>query len=60
MVSTVNKVEFPTDEVERARAILDGLGVSYQVGKVATGNRVKSRFCAKAGPYFIPETWAPV
>ena len=37
MVSTVNKVEFPTDEVERARAILDGLGVSYQVGKVATG-----------------------
>lgn len=37
MVSTVNKVEFPTDEVERAKAILDGLGVSYQVGKVATG-----------------------
>lgn len=38
MVSTVHKLDFPTDEVERAGAILDKLGVAHEVGRVATGD----------------------
>lgn len=37
LVSTVNRIEFPTSEVERTSAILKALGVSYRTGKVATG-----------------------
>lgn len=37
LVSTVNRIEFPTSEVERTSAILKDLGVSYRTGKVATG-----------------------
>lgn len=42
-VSTVDRLEFPTDEVERTRAILDGLGVDHRVGKVATGEVFMTR-----------------
>lgn len=37
MVSTVNRLSFPTDEPDRAAAILRQLGVDHQVGRVATG-----------------------
>ena len=37
LVSTVNRIEFPTSEVERTSAILKALGISYRTGKVATG-----------------------
>jgi len=37
LVSTVNRIEFPTSEVEQNAAILDRLGVKFQTGKVATG-----------------------
>lgn len=37
MVSTVNRVEFPTDEVERLSALLTSQGVDHRVGRVATG-----------------------
>ena len=37
MVSTVNKINFPTDDLPLTKAILDNLGVAYLTGKVATG-----------------------
>ena len=37
LVSTVNRIDFPTSEVERAAAILERLGVAFRTGKVATG-----------------------
>ena len=37
MVSTVDKVEFPTNEVDKASAILKKLGIPFRTGKVATG-----------------------
>ena len=37
LVSTVNRVDFPTSEVERLSAILTGQGVAHRVGRVATG-----------------------
>jgi len=37
LVSTVNRVVFPTDELERAEGILASLGVAYRTGRVATG-----------------------
>lgn len=37
LVSTVNQIDFPTSEVERASAILEKLGVPFCTGKVATG-----------------------
>ena len=37
LVSTVNRVEFPTDGVEQLTAILAKLGVAHLTGKVATG-----------------------
>ena len=46
MVSTVDRVDFPTTEPERLSALLTALGTEHQVGRVATGevclrNRVK-------------------
>ena len=38
LVSTVNRIEFPTDGPEGAAAILNRLGITYEVGKVATGD----------------------
>lgn len=37
LVSTVNRIDFPTSEVERAAAILKKLCVPFRTGKVATG-----------------------
>lgn len=37
MVSTVNKIEFPTDDLALMQSILDKQGVTYHTGKVATG-----------------------
>ena len=37
LVSTVNRVEFPTDGLELAKEILSGLGAEYKTGRVATG-----------------------
>lgn len=37
LVSTVNRIDFPTSEVEKAAAILKKLGVPFRTGKVATG-----------------------
>ena len=37
LVSTVNRVEFPTSEIEKASAILTDLSVDFRTGKVATG-----------------------
>lgn len=37
MVSTVDRVEFPTSEPERLSAILTAQGVAHRVGRLATG-----------------------
>ena len=37
MVSTVDRVEFPTSEPEKAAALLKDLGAAFRTGKVATG-----------------------
>ena len=37
MVSTVDRVDFPTTEPERLSALLTALGPEHQVGRVATG-----------------------
>ena len=37
LVSTVNRIDFPTSEVEKTSAILGNLGVPFQTGRVATG-----------------------
>ena len=37
LVSTVNQIDFPTSEVDKAAAILEKLGVEFRTGKVATG-----------------------
>ena len=43
MVSTVDRVYFPTDEVERLSALLTSQGVEHQVGRVATGEVFMTR-----------------
>lgn len=43
LVSTVNKISFPTDEPERLKAILSSLGVDFATGRVATGEVFMTR-----------------
>lgn len=43
MVSTVNRVEFPTSEPERLSAMLTAQGVAHRVGRVATGEVFMTR-----------------
>ena len=38
LVSTVNKVSFPTADFDRARAAMDKTGYAYRTGRVATGD----------------------
>ena len=38
LVSTVNKVSFPTADLDRAKAAMDKTGYPYRVGRVATGD----------------------
>lgn len=37
-VSTVNRLTFPTSDLERAKAAMDKVGLPYRVGTVATGD----------------------
>jgi len=37
LVSTVNRIEFPTSEVDKASVILEKMGINFRTGKVATG-----------------------
>lgn len=43
MVSTVDRVEFPTSEPERLSAMLTAQGVAHRVGRVATGEVFMTR-----------------
>ncbi len=38
LVSTVNQIEFPTGELEKAKAAMDATGYAYRTGLVATGD----------------------
>ena len=38
LVSTVNRLEFPVARLSLAKQLLDGMGVSYVTGKVASGD----------------------
>ena len=56
LVSTVNKVSFPTADLEKAKAAMNRTGFPYRVGRVATGD-----WFALPGERvnFIRETFAP-
>ena len=56
MVSTVNKINFPTDDLPLMRSILDKLQTSYLVGKVATGEvfMVKGERTNRVAKLFAP------
>lgn len=56
MVSTVNRVEFPTDDLERMQEILSGMGVEFVTGRVATGDIFMTR---GDRANWIDETFAP-
>lgn len=57
LVSTVDKVEFPTDSPERLSAILTAQGVPHQVGRVATGEV----FMTKGNrANWVAETFSPM
>ncbi len=38
LVSTVNRIDFPTSDLDRAKAAMDKTGYAYRVGRVATGD----------------------
>jgi adenosylhomocysteine nucleosidase len=38
LISTVNRMDFPTARLEDAKTVLDELGIAYRVGSVATGD----------------------
>ncbi|MBR2132415.1 MAG: 5'-methylthioadenosine/S-adenosylhomocysteine nucleosidase [Oscillospiraceae bacterium] len=56
MVSTVNRIEFPTDDLPLTKSILDKLNISYLVGKVATGEvfMVKGERTDRVAQLFSP------
>lgn len=56
MVSTVNKIDFPTDDLSLMQSILDKQGVSYRTGKVATGEvfMVKGERTDRVAELFSP------
>lgn len=56
MVSTVNKIDFPTDDLALMRSILDKLNVPYLTGKVATGEvfMVKGERTDRVAELFSP------
>ena len=57
LISTVNRMDFPTARLEDARAALNGLGVSYRVGSVATGDWFATE-CDRAR--WIADTFHPL
>ena len=56
LVSTVNQVEFPTSEPEKAAAVLKELGVEFRTGKVATGEVFMTK---GSRADWVAETFAP-
>ena len=56
LVSTVNRIDFPTSEVEKAAAILKKLGVPFRTGKVATGEVFMTK---GARADWVAETFSP-
>lgn len=56
LVSTVNRIDFPTDEVERMDALLTKLGIEHRVGRVATGEVFMTR--GKRADW-VAETFSP-
>ena len=56
LVSTVNKVDFPTDGAEELTAILKELGVEHLTGRVATGEvfMTKGARCDWVADFFHP------
>ena len=56
-MSTVNRMDFPTAEPERARAAMDKTGYPYRVGSVATGEWFATE-CDRAR--WIAETFHPL
>ena len=56
MVSTVNKIDFPTDDLPLMQSILDKLEISYLTGKVATGEvfMVKGERTDRVAQLFSP------
>ena len=56
MVSTVNKIDFPTDDLDLMRSILDKLEITYLTGKVATGEvfMVKGERTDRVAELFSP------
>ena len=57
LVSTVNRVQFPTSDLDRAMAAMDRVGVPYRTGWVATGD-----WFATATPraHWIADTFHPL
>lgn len=56
LVSTVNRIDFPTSEAERMDALLTELGVEHRVGRVATGEVFMTR--GKRADW-VAETFSP-
>ena len=56
-VSTVNRVIFPTSELEKARAAMDKVGLPYRTGLVATGD-IFVNHCDRA--HWIHDTFHPL
>ena len=57
LISTVNRMDFPTARQEAAKAALDALGCTYRVGSVATGEWFATE-CDRAR--WIAETFHPL
>ena len=57
MVSTVNRVQFPTSDLDRAKAAMDRVGVPYRTGWVATGDWFATE-CDRAR--WIADTFHPL
>ena len=56
LVSTVDRVDFPTSETERLSAILTAQGVAHRVGRVATGEVFLTK---GARADWVAETFSP-
>ena len=57
LISTVNRMDFPTARQDEARAALDGMGITYRVGSVATGDWFATE-CDRAR--WIADTFRPL
>ena len=56
LVSTVNRIDFPTSEAQRMDALLTKLGIEHRVGRVATGEVFMTR--GKRADW-VAETFSP-